>query len=557
MDALLHYQKNKRETLASDLEGSTLGVTEVQNYIPIYKRFFNLDESNSNSLNLNNTLRLRSVGNEKRFRTYECFVEDQNGEKAPRTVFFKCSPIIDPIKYMVGKYREIEGVLDVPTFGGSPCKKAGDVNNSAYVDGFFSFLSSKLLHKHGMLHCIDCYDCFLAKQSDFKQDVVEDLEYLDCSPFFTENNGKLFQVDEEEFREFLDYSHGDSRDRRPRLEISGKAIALDCDAIDDGQFDGIFSVESTLSEGETLVEETGQGEPERQDSRSSRSSSCSSRYSYTDSDGSECEEDSLSEGDAASTSSGDSDIQVMASIFDFPTELIALEACDHTLDYLMRTTDIGTAQWRSILMQVIMNLLIFQKAFNFTHNDLHTNNIMYVETQREHLIYKFEGKHYKVPTFGKLFKIIDFGRAIYKYNGNTFCSDSYDTTGDAAAQYNCDPYLNEAKPRLEPHYGFDLCRLGCGLYDDLVPEDDAEADPLADIITDWCTDDNGKNILYKKNGEERFQDFKLYIMIARHVHNPTPKAQLEKEFFQIYETPKKKISRKTRVMDIDELPSYV
>ena len=182
---------------------------------------------------------------------------------------------------------------------------------------------------------------------------------------------------------------------------------------------------------------------------------------------------------------------------------------------------------------------------------------MYVETQREYLFYKFDGKFYKVPTFGKLFKIIDFGRSIYKFNGNTFCSDSYDTNGDAAAQYNCEPYLNDSKPRLDPHYGFDLCRLGCALYDDLVPEDEGEGDQLSQIITDWCTDDKGKNILYKKNGEERFHDFKLYIMIARHVRNPTPSAQLSKEFFQIYETTKKKISKKAKIMDIDELPSFV
>ena len=35
-------------------------------------------------------------------------------------------------------------------------------------------------------------------------------------------------------------------------------------------------------------------------------------------------------------------------------------------------------------------------------------------------------------------------------------------------------------------------------------------------------DDNGKNILYKKNGEERYPNFKLYKMIARIVHNHTP-----------------------------------
>ena len=50
--------------------------------------------------------------------------------------------------------------------------------------------------------------------------------------------------------------------------------------------------------------------------------------------------------------------------------------------------------------------------FNFTHNDLHTNNIMFIETEKKYLIIDIK-KLYRVPTFGKIYKIIDFGRAIY------------------------------------------------------------------------------------------------------------------------------------------------
>ena len=36
----------------------------------------------------------------------------------------------------------------------------------------------------------------------------------------------------------------------------------------------------------------------------------------------------------------------------------------------------------------------------------------------------------------KIYKIIDFGRAIYKYNGKQMCSDSFYPKGDAAGQFN-------------------------------------------------------------------------------------------------------------------------
>ena len=50
-----------------------------------------------------------------------------------------------------------------------------------------------------------------------------------------------------------------------------------------------------------------------------------------------------------------------------------------------------------------------------------------------------------------------------------------------------------------------------------------------------------RNILYKNNGEERYPEFKLYKMIARSVHNHTPRVQLEREMFQKYVIAKKKL----------------
>ena len=64
------------------------------------------------------------------------------------------------------------------------------------------------------------------------------------------------------------------------------------------------------------------------------------------------------------------------------------------------------------------------------------------KTEKQYLYYRYNQRHYKVPTHGRIFKIIDFGRAIYKYKGRTICSDSYHKKGDAATQYNFGPYFN-------------------------------------------------------------------------------------------------------------------
>ena len=56
---------------------------------------------------------------------------------------------------MVGKYKHIDDdiLCSLPkTTNNICCKKVLDVNNSAYVDSFFSYLSSKLLNEVGFIH---------------------------------------------------------------------------------------------------------------------------------------------------------------------------------------------------------------------------------------------------------------------------------------------------------------------------------------------------------------------------------------------------------------------
>ena len=180
---------------------------------------------------------------------------------------------------------------------------------------------------------------------------------------------------------------------------------------------------------------------------------------------------------------------------------------------------------------------------------------MYIKTDKKFLYYRFDNKVYKVPTFGKIYKIIDFGRGVYHFNGNIFCSDSFAKDGDAVTQYNCEPFFNEKRPILDPNTSFDLCRLGSSLFDFVtdIDDDENELDEVQQTIKRWCEDDNGKNILYKKNGQERYPNFKLYKMIARTVHHHTPEAQLEYDIFKQYLT-ENCADGLEELIDIDNLP---
>jgi hypothetical protein len=183
---------------------------------------------------------------------------------------------------------------------------------------------------------------------------------------------------------------------------------------------------------------------------------------------------------------------------------------------------------------------------------------MYNNTDIEYLYYKYNKQIYKVPTFGRIYKIIDFGRSIYKFNGKIFCSDSFDKKGDAATQYNCEPFMNENKPRLDPNYSFDLCRLGCSMYDFLIDSDDTtdSFNDAQNIVNSWCLDDNNRNVLYKKNGDERYPNFKLYKMIARTVHKHTPELQLQLPVFQQFICMNENTTTQLMI-DLDSIVCYV
>ena len=258
------------------------------------------------------------------------------------------------------------------------------------------------------------------------------------------------------------------------------------------------------------------------------------------------------------------DPEVISYIYNFPIQMICSEKCEGTFDYLLENNLLDEPQIASAFFQIVMTLSAYQRAYSFTHNDLHTNNIVYTTTSAKFIEYRFLQKTYLVPTFGKIYKIIDFGRAIYRFQDKILCSDSFASGGDANSQYNIEPFMNTKKPRLEPNPSFDLCRLGCSLYDfvfdnedeEIIRENESNWSEIQKTVYRWCTDDNGKNILYKRSGEERYPDFKLYKMIARIVHKHTVENQMQYTLFSQYEqTGKEKKKRGEKiVVNIDIIP---
>ena len=169
-------------------------------------------------------------------QVFSCKLQKRVVEKSK--VFFKFSPLLDPVKYLTGKYKNIDISL-LPNYENNTCNdKLLDVNNSAYIDSFFSYLTSCLLNKYKFVNAVDFYGSFLGIKTNFFYNIYDDIEYLYDSPFFNENKNILFNVahiDEDLFENEA------SLKNKKKITIDDSNIKLDVDSFDDSVFENIFS----------------------------------------------------------------------------------------------------------------------------------------------------------------------------------------------------------------------------------------------------------------------------------------------------------------------------
>ena len=610
----LNYYKPEKDLFNSLKINNIINVQNIQNYIPLYHLLFKINNTNFNSINIENNHYISKFNSKHNDNIYNITLNNNTNTD----IFIKYSPLLDPSKYLIGKYGEIVQV-DLPKLIYNKHdlveKKINNPYNSSYVDGFFSYLSNYLSNHSNFKNGIKFYGAYLANKKDFRYNLEDDIMYIHNSQFFNKHINKLFTLDEE----YKDLFSGQSRSNNSKLNIIDDEVnllnieKLDSDNKNDNDKNNQVSSIKLL--------ETLEKKEKSNKTNSFNSSNCSSNISLTSSENDNLSElgeisddnkevnlqveklssktnplltsdnlslhnkditvlesstnsismsskDSIASSDnsensdnsdnSLKTSSENSEMDIFINIPNFPTNIICLEKCESTLDDYIIKQEINNQEWKAILLQVIFTLLTYQKVFKFTHNDLHTNNIMYVHTEKQFLYYHYNNSYFKVPTFGKIWKIIDFGRAIYTVNDNVIYSDSFELGEDAYSQYNFDKFRNKKKKEILPNYSFDLCRLGCSLYEYFFCEnpDKDKLDKLDEIellVKDWCLDDEGRNILFKSNGEERYPDFKLYKMIARTVTKHTPENELKKELFKEFIVSKNKINNKKAIFSIQRI----
>jgi hypothetical protein len=260
MTITVNYQKRKNINLFNKFQSNpNISLSNIQNYIPIYDRFFSLNNTNSNSINLNHDwniydikdLKNNNISNHNQ-HIYNCKLKNKDNDELTisQKVFIKMAPLLDPFKYLVGKYNHNDSQLfNLPSFDKTNKihPKLADPNNSSYIDGFFSFLTSQLLNNHKFIHGLDYYGSFIAIKNNYKINIIDDIDYLIHSDFFNNQKNKLFTV--EDYSHLFVSSQDNTNILKPLniMNISQKSN-LSLKSIDETIFENIFSHENNCNQ---------------------------------------------------------------------------------------------------------------------------------------------------------------------------------------------------------------------------------------------------------------------------------------------------------------------
>jgi hypothetical protein len=518
------------------------GYRNLQTYFPTLNKVFRLGRWNTgDEIWMDTRWRIRGIdcsGTSGPCKVSLSEHTDPSRIVSKRPAFLKVTHLLDPIGWMQGQYS-------LPKESGLPWfhkawlrawQKLQDPRNQAYVEAVAAYAVGRIREGDLSPHFNEFYGAFCARANKYRYNLSEEFQSYRHERWFWKGREKgLFslqmlnsenepeEITEDLLKEFMEAADSEEEDSSSEdLEelsvLSGSGSLNSADSMNDVP----FAKKSTVSTSASTVSTT-------------------------------------------STSSSDleEDVRIYADIENYPVMLILSEQNSGTMDNLFENHAAAGAQpgtpewetrWSAWLFQVVAALSCLQSILGFTHNDLHTNNIVWSETSDEFLYYtNRSGSLFRVPTFGKIFRIIDFGRAIFKINGQIFISDDFKVGNDAEGQYCFSPLVQKVKKEIPPNPSFDLCRLAVSLIDGVFPKIPGSSNNgnvlsnepglivyeteshLYNMLWSWMIDDSGRNIFINPDGSERFPDFDLYKHIAAHIHKAVPAQQFNSVTFDRFQ----------------------
>ena len=406
------------------------------------------------------------------------------------------------ITHLLDAYRMIQGNYPMSQHPAlpSPSRKSAkvyskihDPHNQAYVDAVACYMLSKFREADHSPHFSLFYGAYLAIAKEYYYNITEDFSDMRFEGWFWRKQKQgIFRL----------------------LGFEGDAPLSQDDALmepPDNLPDDSSSCTDSDDDTADSVTDLHQEPLEPSDT-----TDAASMYSASIKTASTCGSESGSESESSSESSSESgsslgkEMKFFAALSEFPTMLMFLESNTATMDSLLEEGALDCspdepeweARWSAWLFQVIAALCPLQSLWAMTHNDLHSNNLLWTPTENE-----------------------------------------------AGSQYNFGPLYDPKEPRVYPNPSFDLCRLSVSIFEAMfseIPEDKEDAVPLSserdrvqnetvsdlfNVLWSWLIDEDGRNVLWDADQSERYPGFDLYRIIAGKVKGAVPREQLDKAPF--------------------------
>lgn len=491
-----------------------------------------------------------------------CSVQFINKEIKP--AFCKVSHLLDPIRSLQLFYNNKErGDLRKQ-------RKLENPMNKAYVDALANYLLGQVTERGLSPHFCYFYGCYRGIASKYRYDITEEFEsFRKYRSFWERRKAGVFSLHVEP--DSVDSDEEENENEEEDEELRAYFQTTPTSTLRSTAFTAL--TESSSRGKRRLSTFSAKSHISLDGESYDASGVCLELQSVGSVPTAEGEQEESSEDSEDSEDSDMSDLlpnwNVYAEFQEYPVMLIFQEQMTKCLDdLLMDEEEVGAElgssawedRWTAWTFQIVSALCVAQGILGFTHNDLHTNNIVWKKTDIKFFVYRSrDGTIWKIPTYGKLFKIIDFGRAIFRVGDAWFVSDDYEKGGDAEGQYNFGPRMRASKPEVVPNPSFDLCRYAVSIFDALYHDMPAERldgnilsregswevheteSPLWNLLWSWMVDDKGENVLRGENGDEKFPDFDLYQHITTHVHNSKPQDAIHKSLFDSYKVQEKEI----------------
>jgi len=457
MDYIKYYKWNKTESnIFLKTCKKYLSMNDPQIYFPIMSLYFHIHNTKNATkfIDIERQFYLKEIKESYNIKYNNLnkilkgvIYDSYNDTLIDKEIFCKCIPILDPIHSIMKNYSASNKLLP-SNYIHNTQSKINNLNNSCYIDVFFSYIVSKLT----TLNILPSFPIFYGLANGISDEFLYDIsdEYNDFinEKWFHKNIGDLFSID---------------------LYVSDTDDSTDDESL------------------------------------------------------------------------GNND-DIICRLFKFPVQYLFIEKLNGTLeDFLEYDINIDTLE--SCLFQILYALCYLQKHFNFTHNDLHINNVMYAKTDKLYLYYKYNNIYFKIPTHGYIFKIIDFGRSIFTYKNRVFHNEVFSKYGEAEGQYDypIPPVScyknNKYKIDINPNNSFDMCRLSMTILEELDNNENFNKRDnleLYNFLINIVIDKNGHNIYL-----ERTESFDLYINIAKNACNGLPNNLIINDIFKKYRIKKK------------------